>query len=476
MGIAEKGIWQDAKRLFITRPVDEKPAEGTSLKRILGPLDLILLGIGAIIGTGIFVLSGIAIKDYAGPAIIISFIITGIVCAIVAMCYAELSSMIPKAGSAYAFTYTTMGELAAWIIGWTMIMEYSFGATAVSIGWSGYVNGLLESMGILLPDALTNGPFTPGGFFNLPAALIVLFITAILVVGIKESARFNGIIVVTKIAVLILFVGLGVFLMKMDNFEPFSPYGLGGILSGAGLVFFAYVGFDALATVSEETKNPQRNLPIGIIGSLLICTVIYISVAVVLIGMVYFREIDVKEPLAHALRLHGLGWASAIIAVGALAGITSVLLVNLMAQPRVIFAIARDGMLPKKLASIHPRFKTPWVPTILFGVVVALMAGFMKIDTAATLTNIGTLFAFILVTIGVVILRHKAKHMKRSFKIPLSPVLPLIGTIMCIVLIFFLPWRTKMIFLGWIGVGLIIYAFYGYHNSELFKSRNGGQK
>jgi APA family basic amino acid/polyamine antiporter len=236
------------------------------------------------------------------------------------------------------------------------------------------------------------------------------------------------------------------------------------------------VGFDALATVSEETKNPQRNLPIGIIGSLLICTVIYISVAVVLIGMVYFRQIDVKEPLAHALRLHGLGWASAIIAVGALAGITSVLLVNLMAQPRVIFAIARDGMLPKKLASIHPRFKTPWVPTILFGVVVAVMAGIMQIDTAATLTNIGTLFAFILVTIGVVILRHKAKNMKRSFKIPLSPVLPLLGTLMCIVLIFFLPWRTKMIFLGWIGVGLIIYAFYGYHNSELFKSRSGGQK
>ena len=480
-GEADKPVLEAAKeRLFITKSVDdvEKDLAGKQrFKRVLGPLEVTTLGIGAIIGAGIFVLTGVAARDYAGPAIVLSFVITGIACAIVAMCYAELASMIPEAGSAYTYSYATMGEMVAWLIGWDLILEYSVGCIAVSVGWSGYITGLFEGAGIDFPAALAAAPGTaPGAIINLPAMFIVLLLTAVLVVGVKESVRVNTVMVIVKVGIVIMFVVIGATMVNPKNYDPFMPFGWGGVMTGAAIVFFAYIGFDAVSTVAEETKDPQRTMPIGIIGSLIVCTILYIAVAAVLTGMVPVDQIDVNEPLAAAFGAHGMKWAMAAVAAGAIAGITSVLLVSLLAQPRVFFSLARDGLLPKKFAEIHPRFKTPWIPTIMMGVIIAILAGVTPITTAAQLTNIGTLFAFVLVCAGVLILRRKQPDRKRVFKIPFVPFLPIAGIVFCVALMLSLPALTWVRFVAWMGVGLIIYAYYGYDRSVLAKRRFGGAK
>ena len=466
------------KRFFITKrtvDVDADLAGKQHLKRVLGPLDVTLLGIGAIVGAGIFVLSGVAARDYAGPAIIVSFIITAIACAIVAMCYAELASMIPEAGSAYSYSYSTMGELVAWLIGWDLILEYSVGAIAVSVGWSGYICGLIKSTtGYVMPVAFTAAPGSaPGAIINLPAMIIVLLLTALLCLGVKESVGINKVMVIIKLVVVVVFILVGMTLIDPKNYQPFAPFGVPGIMTGAAIVFFAYIGFDAVATVAEEAKDPQRTMPIGIIGSLVVCTILYILVAAVLTGMVPIQDINVNEPLAAAFADQGIRWASALVAVGALAGITSVLLVSLLAQPRVFFALARDGLLPNKFAAVHPRFKTPWFSTLLMGIIIAVFAGLTPITTAAELTNIGTLFAFVLVCIGVVILRKRQPDRKRVFKAPLSgwpwPVLPIVGIAFCLALMASLPALTWIRFVGWMGAGLLIYSFYGYNKSVIAK-------
>jgi len=469
---------QCKQRFFITKnseDVDKDLSGKQHLKRVLGPLDVTTIGIGAIIGAGIFVLSGVAARDYAGPAIILSFIITAIACAIVAMCYAELASMIPVAGSAYSYSYSTMGELVAWLIGWDLILEYSVGAIAVAVGWSGYVNALIKSTtGYELPVALSAAPGSaPGAIINLPAMFIVLLLTVVLCLGIKESITINKIIVIVKLAIVVLFIVIGATYIHPENYEPFMPFGAAGVMTGAAIVFFAYIGFDAVATVAEEAKDPQRTMPIGIIGSLVVCTILYILVAAVLTGMVPINQIDVNEPLAGAFAHYGQRWAVALVAVGAIAGITSVLLVSLLAQPRVFFALARDGLIPKKFALVHPKYNTPWFSTLIMGVIISIFAGLTPITTAAELTNIGTLFAFVLVCIGVVILRKKQPNRKRTFKAPLSswpwPVLPIVGIAFCLALMASLPALTWVRFVGWMGAGLLIYSFYGYNHSVVAK-------
>ena len=472
-------LLEEAKqRFFITKSTDDVDKDLTGkqhLKRVLGPLDVTTIGIGAIIGAGIFVLSGVAARDYAGPAIIISFIITAIACTIVAMCYAELASMIPEAGSAYSYSYATMGELVAWLIGWDLILEYSVGAIAVAVGWSGYINGLIKSMtGASLPVALSAAPGSaPGAIINLPAMFIVLILTVILCIGVKESVTINKIIVIIKIAIVVVFIVVGATFIHPENYTPFMPFGFPGVMTGAAIVFFAYIGFDAVATVAEEAKDPQRTMPIGIIASLIVCTILYILVAAVLTGMVPINQIDVNEPLAGAFAHYGQRWAVALVAVGAIAGITSVLLVSLLAQPRVFFALARDGLLPKKFAQVHPKYNTPWFSTVVMGIIIAIFAGITPITTAAELTNIGTLFAFVLVCIGVVILRKRQPNRKRAFKAPLSgwpwPVLPIAGVAFCLALMASLPALTWVRFVGWMGVGLLIYSFYGYDHSIVAK-------
>lgn len=468
------------KRFFVTKETADVEADLAGkqhLKRVLGPLDVTTLGIGAIVGAGIFVLSGVAARDYAGPAIVLSFVITGIACAIVAMCYAELASMIPEAGSAYSYSYATMGELVAWLIGWDLILEYSVGAIAVSVGWSGYIVGLVENTtGVAVPVAFTAAPGSaPGAIINLPAMFIVLLLTALLCFGVKESVGINKIMVLVKVGIVIIFILVGMTLIDPKNYDPFMPFGFPGVMTGAAIVFFAYIGFDAVATVAEEAKDPQRTMPIGIIGSLIVCTILYILVAIVLTGIVPIENIDVTEPLAAAFADKGIRWASALVAVGALAGITSVLLVSLLAQPRVFFALARDGLLPKKFAEVHPRFNTPWFSTLLMGIIISILAGLTPITTAAELTNIGTLFAFILVCIGVVILRKKQPDRKRAFKAPLSgwpyPVLPIAGIAFCLALMASLPVLTWIRFVGWMGAGLLIYSFYGYNKSNITRRR-----
>ncbi len=469
---------QCKQRFFITKSTEDVDKDLTGkhhLKRVLGPLDVTTIGIGAIIGAGIFVLSGVAARDYAGPAIILSFIITAIACAIVAMCYAELASMIPEAGSAYSYSYATMGELIAWLIGWDLILEYSVGAIAVAVGWSGYINALIKSTtGSALPVALSAAPGSaPGAIINLPAMFIVLLLTVILCFGVKESITINKIIVIIKLVIVVLFIVIGATYIHPENYTPFMPFGAAGVMTGAAIVFFAYIGFDAVATVAEEAKDPQRTMPIGIIASLVVCTILYILVAAVLTGMVPINQIDVNEPLAGAFAHYGQRWAVALVAVGAIAGITSVLLVSLLAQPRVFFALARDGLLPKMFAQVHPKYNTPWFSTLVMGIIISIFAGLTPITTAAELTNIGTLFAFVLVCIGVVILRKRQPNRKRAFKAPLSgwpwPVLPIMGIAFCLALMASLPALTWVRFVGWMGVGLLIYSFYGYNHSVVAK-------
>jgi APA family basic amino acid/polyamine antiporter len=452
-------------------------AEGShSLKKSLGALELTALGIGCIIGTGIFVLTGIVAAKHAGPGIMLSFILAGLACAFAALCYAEFAAMIPVAGSAYTYAYATLGEIFAWIIGWDLILEYMVGASAVAIGWSGYLVKILHGFGINLPAALTNSPGTvPGAIANLPAVGIVLVMTWVLVIGVKESAWFNNIMVAVKLAVVLLFIVMGVGHVDSHNWSPLLPFGWSGVLTGAGLVFFAYIGFDAVSTTAEEAKNPQRDLPIGIIGSLLICTVLYIAVSAIMTGIVPYPKLDVAAPMAEVFSYIGIGWAEAAISAGAIAGITSVLLVLLMGQPRVFFAMARDGLLPRVFATVHPKYQTPHLTTIVSGCIVALVAGFVPLGTVAEMANIGTLFAFVVVCAGIWRLRHTDPTAHRTFRAPWVPVTPILGILLSIGLMAGLPFATWMRFVVWLIIGFFVYFLYGAKHSQLTGTQRAPQ-
>ncbi len=464
-------------RLFRTKPIDVILADAAHpdhrLKKTLTAWDLTALGIGAIIGTGIFVLIGTAIvgdahRPGAGPGIILSFILSGLTCALAALCYAEFAAMIPAAGSAYTYSYATLGEFLAWITGWNLILEYGVACVAVAIGWSGYFNNLLGLAGLELPHWATHAPGGPdGGIANIPAAIIVLLVTVILVIGIKESARATGIIVGLKLAVILFFIAVGTPAVSPGNWSPFMPQGFAGVGAAAAIIFFAYIGFDAVSTTAEEARNPQRDLPIGIIASLAICTVLYISVAAVLTGLVPHTQIDVHAPVADALRLVGFKWGAAIVAIGAVAGITSVLVVMMLGQIRVFFAMSRDRLLGPWLSAVHPRFGTPHHATIVTGVGVAILSALIPIGDAADMTNIGTLFAFVLVCIGVIILRYTKPHLARPFRLPFMPLVPILGLTACLGLMCFLPWLTWMRFGVWTIIGILVYASYGLRHSKL---------
>jgi APA family basic amino acid/polyamine antiporter len=464
-------------RLFRTKPIEQILADAERpehrLKKSLTAWDLTCLGIGAIIGTGIFVLIGTAIvgdahRPGAGPGIVLSFILSGLTCALAAFCYAEMSAMIPVAGSAYTFSYATLGELLAWLTGWNLILEYGVACVAVAIGWSGYFNNLLQLAGIELPMWATRAPGGPdGGVANIPAAIVVLLVTIILVVGIKESARATGIVVLVKLAVILFFIAIGSTSIDPDNWTPFMPQGFAGVGAAAAIVFFAYIGFDAVTTAAEEAKNPTRDVPIGIIASLTLCTLLYIAVAAVLTGLIPSSQIDIHAPVAEALRLAGFKWGAAIIAIGAVAGITSVLVVMMLGQIRVFFAMSRDQLLGSWLAKVHPRFGTPHRATILTGVAVAIMSALIPIGEAADMTNIGTFFAFVLVCIGVIVLRYTRPNHPRPFRLPFMPIVPLLGTMACLGLMWQLPQLTWLRFGVWTIIGVIVYLGYGLKHSRL---------
>lgn len=454
--------------LFRVKPI-ETMLEGTKavrLKKTLGALDLVLLGIGCIIGTGIFVLTGVAAAEYAGPGITLSFVLAGLACAFAALAYAELAAMVPVAGSAYTYSYAALGELVAWIIGWDLALEYTVGASAVAAGWSAYFTGLLKAGGIILPKYLTAVP-ADGGLINLPAIAIVAVLTALLVVGTKESAGFNKALVFVKLAAVVLFLFLATPHVNVANWSPYLPYGFSGVAEGAAIVFFAYIGFDAVSTAAEEAKDPNRSVPIGIIGSLVVCTVLYIAVAAVLTGVVPYQQLNNAEPVAYALRSIGNNLGGALVAVGAICGITTVLLVMIYGQSRVAFAMSRDRLLPPGICMVHPRFGTPYKMTTLTGLLVAILAGFLPIGVIAELCNIGTLFAFCLVAVGVWVLRHKRPDLERPFRCPAIGVVSPLAVFFAAYLMFNLPLATWIRFVAWFAIGLVVYFVYGRKHSAL---------
>lgn len=454
--------------VFRTKSIDllKSGAEKKGLLKTLGATDLVLLGIGCIVGTGIFVLTGVAAAKYAGPGIMLSFVLSGVACAFAALAYAELAAMVPIAGSAYTYSYASLGEIVAWIVGWNLVLEYSVGASAVAAGWSGYVVGLLKSAGIVLPQAFTAVP-ADGGIVNLPAMFIALLLSFFLVRGTKESATLNRILVIVKLAAVFIFLVLAGPKVNPANWSPFMPFGFSGVAGGAAIIFFAYIGFDAVATAAEECKNPNRDLPIGIVGSLIVCTILYIAVAAVLTGVVPFAELNNAEPVAYALRAIGYNMGSALVGTGAIAGITTVLLVLMYGQTRIFFAMSRDGLIPASICRIHPKYGTPHVITIVAGIVVALVSGLTPIGIIAELTNIGTLFAFTVAAIGVFVLRHTRPDIERPFRCPAVPLVAPMAVVSCGYLMFNLPAETWIRFFVWSAIGFIVYFVYSYRNSTL---------
>jgi APA family basic amino acid/polyamine antiporter len=461
------------------------------LKKNLSGLDLTVFGVGVIIGTGIFVLTGIVARNQAGPAVAFSFVIAGVVCGLAAICYAEFASTVPVAGSAYTFSYATFGEFIAWIIGWDLVLELALGAATVSVGWSGYLNRLLEDIGIPLPTSIAGETAT----VNIPAMFVALLMTGVLVLGIKLSSRVTAVIVAIKLAVVLLVIAVGIFFVKAANYTPFVPpaqppaageegwlhtplisvltgfspgtFGWGGVLAGAAIVFFAFIGFDIVATAAEETRNPERDMPRGIIGSLVICTALYVAVSLVVVGMQNYTELSESAPLAGAFAAEGLTFFSSLISVGALAGLTSVVMILMLGQSRVLFAMSRDHLLPPGLAKVHPRYGTPYKITIATGVVVALLAGFIPLTALAELVNIGTLFAFFLVSIGVWVLRRTRPDLHRSFRVPWVPVLPIVSALASLWLMTNLPTDTWLRFLIWMVIGIGVYYAYGRRRSRM---------
>jgi APA family basic amino acid/polyamine antiporter len=462
----------------------------TGLKRELTARSLVFLGIGAIIGTGIFVLTGTAAANYAGPAIILSFLLSGLGCVFAGLCYAEFASMIPIAGSAYTYSFATLGEFMAWIIGWDLILEYLFASSTVAVGWSGYFVSFVKDLGIIIPEKLCQAPFNhipgegwiaTGSILNFPAVALVVLITTLLVIGIKESSRINTIIVIIKVVVVLLFIGFGISYINVDNWTPFIPentgkfgaFGISGIFTGAGVIFFAYIGFDALSTAAQETKNPSRDMPIGILVSLAVCTILYVAVAAVLTGIVNYKELNVSAPIAMAIDRAGdaLIWLRPFIKIGALAGLTSVVLVMLMGQPRIFFAMSKDGLLPKSFSKIHPRFGTPYLTTIITGFCAALIAGLLPIKILGELVSIGTLLAFVIVCASVIVLRKTSPETARPFKTPWVPWVPIGGIVICTAQMISLPVDTWWRLIIWMAIGLLIYFFYGRKNSFLAKKK-----
>jgi APA family basic amino acid/polyamine antiporter len=453
--------------------IHESGKKGATLKKDLGAFDLTMLGVGAIIGTGIFVLTGVAAAEHAGPSLVLSFILSGLACVFAALCYAEFASMVPVSGSAYTYSYAAFGEIIAWILGWDLILEYGVAASAVAAGWSGYFQGLLSGFGIELPKALTSAyDPTKGTFIDVPAIVIVLLITLLLTQGVKKSARFNAIMVIIKVAVILLFIAVGAWYVKPENWTPFMPFGFSGVAAGAATVFFAYLGFDAVSTAAEEVRNPQRNMPIGIIASLAICTLLYIVVSLILTGIVPYDQLGVKNPVSFALDYIHQDWVAGFISLGAITGITTVLLVMLYAQTRLFYAISRDGLLPKLFAKVSERKQTPIINSWVTGVGVSFFAGVVPLNKLAELTNIGTLFAFITVAIGILVLRKTEPNLQRSFKVPFVPWIPLLAVAFCGYLTLQLPLTTWMSFTAWLFIGLVIYFFYGRKHSTLNENMN----
>ena len=446
---------------------------GKALRRTLSALDLTLLGIGAIIGTGIFVLTGTAAANQSGPAIVLSYTIAGLACGFAALCYAEFASMIPISGSAYTYAYATLGEIFAWMIGWDLILEYAVGSMTVAVGWSGYFQRILAGFGWHLPAWMSASPDPAvGTLVNLPAVLIVLGIMVLLVVGVRESARFNAAMVAVKLVAVAFFIVVGFSYVKPENWSPFMPYGFSGVMTGAAVVFFAYIGFDAVSTTAEEAKNPSRDLPIGIIASLVICTLLYLIVAGILTGIVPVVQFKADQqflnaPVGYALAVINKDWAAGLVSAGAVAGITSVLLVMLMSQPRIFFAMSRDQLLPAGVSRVHPRFRTPYITTIITCVIVAVVAGFVPINVLGEMTSIGTLFAFVVVSVAVIMLRIRRPEARRPFRVPGGHVIPVLGVLACVYLMVSLSVMTWVRFLGWLDIGMIIYWFYGRTHSPL---------
>ncbi|MEB3196076.1 MAG: amino acid permease [Candidatus Sericytochromatia bacterium] len=456
-------------KIFQRKAVDAVARPGESgLKRTLSAFDLTVLGVGAIIGAGIFVIAGKG-AQVAGPAIMLSFVLVGLACLCAALCYAELASMIPTAGSAYAYTYTTLGEFPAWLIGWFLVLEYTVASAAVAAGWSGYCAKIFQMVGIELPGMLTRSPLehVNPGLFNLPAAAIALLVTGLLVLGVRESVKVNTAFVLLKVSVLLTFIFVALPAVKPGNWDPFMPFGWSGVITGGALIFFAYIGFDAVATTAEEAKNPQRDLPIGIIGSLLVCTVFYITVAAVMTGMVPFPTLNSPAPLATALSAVGQEKWAALISFGAVFGLTSVLMVLMMGMPRIWFAMSRDGLLPPFFGKVHERFGTPWVATLINGLSVALITGFLRLDEIAEMTNIGTLSAFIVVAVGVWILRKREPDLPRSFKAPALPLVAGFTIVSCAGMMLSLSKTTWWLFAIWSAIGVLVYFNYSIRHSVL---------
>jgi len=508
-----------ASNLFATKPLSlllEEMKGENRLRRILGPTQLTALGVGAIIGTGIFILTGVAAHDRTGPALMLSFVLAGLACVFAALCYAEFASMVPVAGSAYTYAYATLGELFAWIIGWDLVLEYAVGSATVAHGWSAHFQEFIpifhEGLSFIpakLPEAFRTAPvnycvnvgagcphtgFVPtGSYFDLPAVLITFILTIVLVKGIKESATFNAIMVAIKLVIVVMVIGIGVFLINPANWHPFAPYGYTGVsffgktlfgqtaqggqplgmFAGAAIIFFAYIGFDSVSVHSEEAKNPAKDVPVGIIASLIICTILYILVSAVLTGMVPYKEINIDAPVVDAFKRAGLVWMQYLVAAGAMTGITSVLLVMMLSQPRVMLALARDGLVPKGFfGDIHPKFRTPWKSTILTGIFVAGMAGFIPLSILAEMTSIGTLFAFVIVCGAVLVMRRTNPDANRPFRAPLVPLVPILGILTCLLLMFSLPEENWYRLILWLLIGLVIYFLYGRRHSVMAQQRH----